>query len=98
MPHLSVLPEAEGKAAAAIVVSLGDSLRMLAGLRPGQSLSQRAESLVVQLERDLRLQRRATPRWEAGFSRAIRGRVAWQSAAVLTVGTEASAFTGGAHG
>lgn len=101
MPRLLVRPAtnaSDSTALAAVVASLGDSLRLLTGLQPGQSLQQRADLLVVQLERALRRQRRAVPQWDGGFSRDIRARVLWQSPAVLTVEVVESAFTGGAHG
>ncbi len=101
MPRLSVLPAGDvtdSTALVAVVASLGDSLRLLAGLPPGQPLQQRADSLAVQLERALRRQRRAVPKWDGSFSRDIRVRVLWQSPAVLTVEVVESAFTGGAHG
>ena len=101
MPRLSVLPVAEATdstALAAVVASLGDSLRLLTGLQPGELLQQRADSLVVRLERELRRKRRAVPQWDGGFSRDVRVRVLWQSSVVLTVEVVESAFTGGAHG
>jgi hypothetical protein len=105
MPRLAVLPTAipasavpDSMALVAVVASLGDSLRLLAGLPPGQRVQERADSLAVQLERTLRRQRRAVPRGAGGFSRDIRVKVVWQSPAVLTVEVEESAFTGGAHG
>ena len=101
VPRLSVLPLAEATdstALAAVVASLGDSLRLLTGLQPGQPLQQRADSLVVRLERELRQKRRAVPQWDGGFSRDLRVRVLWHSPAVLTVEVVESAFTGGAHG
>lgn len=100
-PRLSVLPAegaTESAALAAVVASLGDSLRLLAGLQEGQRPQQRADSLVLQLERNLRRQRRTMPQWAAGFSRDIRVQVVWQSPAVLTVEVVESAFIGGAHG
>ena len=105
MTRISVLASAipagavpDSMALAAVVASLGDSLRLLAGLQPGQRLQERADSLAVQLERALRRQRRAVPQWPGSFSRDSRVRVVWQSPAVLTVEVEESAFTGGAHG
>lgn len=101
IPRLSVRPAGnanDSTALATVVASLGDSLRLLTGLQPGEPLQQRADSLVVRLERALRRQRRIVPQWDGGFSREVRVRVLWQSPAVLTVEVVESAFTGGAHG
>jgi len=101
MPRLAVLPVGNARdstALAAVVASLGDSLRLLTGLQPGQELQQHADSLAVRLARALRRQRRAIPQWDGSFSREVRVRVLWQSPVVLTVEVVESAFTGGAHG
>lgn len=101
LPRLALapgVPGADSAALAASVAALEDTVRALAGVPAGRTLSRHAEALAAALHGELRAQRRLSPSWGAGFTEAVTVRVPWVSSRVLTVEVERTRFAGGAHG
>jgi hypothetical protein len=97
-----VLPQLSGGSNPAAVAAINDSLRILAlsglEINPKLALQPGFDSSMLDLFNGLKEHIKMSPDWSGGYTREVTGKNLWQSPQFVSFETNATSFTGGAHG